>query len=799
MKKNLLLVLFVIFAVNLIAQDYVFFSNSPTSNFYDPSWGYANLPSSVERINNEKFPVDNTHQYSGLNCLRLKWNSKASGDWGIAVAEQGWLPHDISTKDYLTFRVYTESTISNTDLPLIYLEDLNNNKTAKQNLLGFSNSISANTWTKISVPLNVFIQAPGLANPSIIKTIFFGQSTSDGIDHTLYIDEIRMIKAAEADTISPSVPTNIKVTGFDRHFDVTWTPNTETDLAGYRIYRLESSAYKIIGEAEKDENFFSDYVGLPPQTNTYKVLAYDLSGNQSELSVEASSSTKQLTDDELLGMVQEATFRYFWDYAHPVSGLVRERRGSGETVTSGGSGFGIMAIPVGVERGFITRDQAVERILKILNFLNTKADRFHGAYSHWLDGTTGKVIPFSQKDNGGDLVETAYLIQGLLSARQYFNQNNSDEEQIRNIVTSIWEAVEWDWYRRFTSSNYLYWHWSPNYNWDMNMTVTGPSETMITYLLAIASPTHAVPPSLFRNGFAGGFYKNGKSFYGIPLYVGWDYGGPLFFAHYSFLGFDPRGKKDMFTNYFVNNRNHSLINHAYCAANPKHYSGYDANTWGLTASDDPFGYGVHEPTNDNGTITPSAALSSMPYSPEESMNALKSFYFTYGKNLWGAYGFKDAFNLSKNWYADSYLAIDQGPIIVMIENYRSGLLWKNFMANPEIQPMLDAIGFVKDTTTSVENIDEPNSFKLIGNFPNPFNPATKIKFSLKDAQNIKVIIYDMLGRKIKSFEKGMMTAGLHEIEWNSKSDLEEPVSSGIYLYSINGLEKSLTGKMILQK
>ncbi len=806
MRGNLRLIFILIFSLNVAAQDFIFFDDSPTSSYYDASWGYANSPSTLERINTNKFPVDLTHQYSGLNSLKLKWNSQAGGDWGIALADPDWSPHDITTKDFLTFWVYTESAIPNTDLPLMYLEDTNNKKTPKQNISSFTSSITANEWIKISVPLNIFIQAPGDASSSIIKTIFFGQSTSDGIEHTLYIDEVRMVKAIEADTIPPSVPANIQVIGYDRHLDISWTPNIEADLAGYRIYKSDGSTFTIVGEAGKDENFFSHYVGSTHQTNTYKVLAFDASGNQSELSSEATSSTKQLTDDELLDMVQGATFRFFWDYAHPVSGLSRERRGSGDVVTIGGSGFGIMAIPVGVERGFITRAQAVERMLKILNFLDTKADRFHGAFSHWLNGTTGKVIPFGTKDNGGDLVETAYLIQGLLTVRKYFDQNNTEEEQIRNLCTSIWETVEWDWYRRYSTSNYLYWHWSPNYNWDMNMTVQGPNEAMIVYLLAIASPTHSVPASLYLNGWAASSnYKNGKSFYGIPLYVGWNYGGPLFFSHYSFLGFDPRGKKDKFTNYFINNRNHTLINRAYCAANPKHFSGYDENTWGLTASDDPFGYSAHEPTNDNGTITPSAALSSYAYTPEESMAALKSFYYEYGDKIWGAYGFTDAFNVSNNWYADSYIAIDQGPIILMIENQRSELLWKNFMANFEIQPMLDAIGFVTDTTSTGvdENINEVTNFVLHQNYPNPFNPITKIRYtnsvvgansSAKGGSPVRIKVYDILGNEVSTLVDEIKAPGNYEVEFDGRN-----FASGVYYYTLQSGEYKATNKMVLIK
>jgi hypothetical protein len=510
-----------------------------------------------------------------------------------------------------------------------------------------------------------------------------------------------------------------------------------------------------------------------------------------------------MNDEELLTMLQEATFRYFWDYAHPVSGLARERLGSGNTVTSGGSGFGIMAILVGVERGFITRDEGVERLLKILNFLNDNADRFHGAFSHWLNGATGAVIPFSPNDNGGDLVETSFMIQGLLTARQYFNLENEDENQIRNIITNIWETVEWSWYKRFPNNPWLYWHWSPNYGWVKNHFLWGYNEVMITYLLAIASPTYSVSHNLYYTGWAHinypPSYENGNSFYDIPLFVGSDYGGPLFFAHYSYLGFDPRNKREKYANYFDQNRNHALINRAYCIDNPNGFQGYDENTWGLTACDGPFGYNAFSPTNDNGTIAPTAALSSFPYTPEESMAAFKNLYTNYGKNLWDMFGFKDAFNLTQNWFADSYIAIDQGPIIVMVENYRSGLLWENFMANPEIQPMLDSIGFVSDSTTDVneENIIA-DEFRLIGNYPNPFNPSTTIMFSLPSVENVRLSVYNSLGENVTEIS-GEFEKGVNKIYWNGRDNFHNTVSSGIYFYRLTAGKKTLTGKMILQK
>lgn len=408
--------------------------------------------------------------------------------------------------------------------------------------------------------------------------------------------------------------------------------------------------------------------------------------------LDTSDKFDRIPSDDLLTFVQERTFGYFWDHAHPVSGLSRERLGSGNIVTSGGSGFGVMTIPVAIERGFITRDEGAQRMLTIATFLDEKAERFHGAFSHWLDGDTGKAIAFSTKDNGADLVETALLIQGLLAVQQYFNLDNATESVIRQKITAIWEAVEWDWF--INSSNALFWHWSPNYGWEMNMNISGWNEALIVYVLAASSPTHPIDKSVYDAGWArNGAMKNGKKFYDITLPLGSDYGGPLFFAHYSFVGLDPRNLSDAYADYWEQNVAHAKINHAYCKANPKGHYGYSERCWGLTASDIPNGYTASSPTNDNGTIAPTAALASMPYTPQESMKALEYFYYVIGDRLLGEYGFKDAFNLSKRWFASSYIAIDQGPIVVMIENHRTGLLWDNFMKNEDVQRGLDKLGF----------------------------------------------------------------------------------------------------------
>lgn len=400
-----------------------------------------------------------------------------------------------------------------------------------------------------------------------------------------------------------------------------------------------------------------------------------------------------ISDDELLTLVQKQTFKYFWDYAHPVSGLARERYGSGETVTSGGSGFGIMSIPVAIERGFITRRQGLERMTKIVDFLKNTAEKFHGAFPHWLNGTTGKVIPFSSKDNGADLIETSFLIHGLLTVQQYFNQNTTEEITLYNNIEDIWRGVEWSWLQQ-NGQQKLFWHWSPTYNWDMNMPITGWNEGLIAYVLAAASPTYPIDKSVYDEGFMrNGGAKNGKLFYNIPLPLGEDRGGPLFFAHYSFLGLDPRGLSDAYANYWTQNTAHAKINYSYCVENPRKNFGYSKDCWGLTASDIPNGYTASSPNNDVGVIAPTAALASFPYTPEESLRALHFFYYILGDKMWGEYGFKDSYSLNKRWFADSYLAIDQGPIIVMIENYRTGMLWNLFMQNPNIKQGLIKLGY----------------------------------------------------------------------------------------------------------
>lgn len=415
--------------------------------------------------------------------------------------------------------------------------------------------------------------------------------------------------------------------------------------------------------------------------------------------IDSGDKFSRISDSALLTLVQEQTFKYFSDFAHPVSGMARERNTSGDICTTGGTGFGIMSILVGIHRNFISRTEGLNHIQKIVSFLQNRCTRYHGAFAHWINGATGATIPFSANDDGADLVETSFLMEGFLCARQFFNQNNTEEDALRKDINELWNGVEWNWFISHSSGGQeeaggLYWHWSPAKGWAMNMKISGWNEALITYVLAASANKDSISKTVYDNGWArNGAMKNGKSFFGINLPLGPDYGGPLFFAHYSFMGLNPHKLSDAYANYWTQDTAQAMINYLYCVSNPKHYNGYSKFCWGLTASDDNNGYKAHSPTNDDGVISPTAAISSLPYTPKESMDALKFFYYKLGDKIWEEYGFKDAFNLNEVWFADSYLAIDQGPQVVMIENYRSGLLWNLFMSCPEVKRGLDRLGF----------------------------------------------------------------------------------------------------------
>ncbi len=782
---------------SLFSQTYLFFQDSPTPVMYDYSWMERTAPSELERLGSElrKFPVeDEIEAAQGLNSLRLKWKSVAGGNWFAIAAGLDWAAYDLTETDTLHLLLNAPEGLTKNLLPRIFMEDVENTKTTFHSFQAYSPDLTTGVWTRITIPMSMFLDAGDPVDFTQIKTIGFSQGTADGVTHTLLIDDMRVYQGSGISPPAP-VPTGVLATGYDSHIEITWNANLPDNLNGYQVKRSadNGATFHTIGVIPETDSGYIDWVrelGHDPVL-VYKVAAVNASNQVSEYSDTVSASTRPFTDEEMLDMVQQYTFRYFYDFAHPFSGLARERNTSGDVVTSGGSGFGVMALLAGIERGFISRQQGIDRMLKITGFLAT-ADRFHGVWPHWMNGNTGDVVPFGEIDNGGDLVETAFLAQGLLTARQYFFGDDPSEVEIRNRITELWETIEWNWYTRNTTV--LYWHWSPQYGWQINMQIRGWNEAAIIYILAIASPTHGVDASLWQSGWAGmPYYRNGGTFYGYKLDVGWNNGGPLFFAHYSFQGFDPRNIRDQYTNYFNLNRNHTLIHRAYAIANPKNHPGYGENAWGLTASDDPGGYTVHEPTSsrDNGTITPTAALSSMPYTPEESMGALKYFYREMGDRIWGRMGFYDAYNLRLNWFADSYLAIDQGPIINMIENSRSALLWNNFMANPEIAPALEAIGFEPDPNSLMEN----QEYIELTISPNPASTSVRISFLSDKVLPLELTVSDLSGKVLSSISHPVLQKGEQNIDFDVIK-----FKPGMYLVRLQSGGMSLgTAKLVITR
>lgn len=489
--------------------------------------------------------------------------------------------------------------------------------------------------------------------------------------------------------------------GYDRHVELQWQKSAG-EVDNYRILvGTNGKDYSLRGIVT--DTLYLDFVndlGTELQLH-YKVEA--VSAEKVETLGEVQVNTQEMSEEQLLDMVQFYTFRYFWDGAEPNSGMARERihldgdypQDDEDVITTGGTGFGIFGILAGIERQWISRQQGLERFENMVEFL-ANADRFNGIWPHWLYGKTGKVRPFSENDNGADLVESAFLMQGLLAVREYFRNGNEREQTLASKINGLWKEMDWNWHTK-GGDNVLYWHWSPDKEFVIQHPIRGYDECLITYVLAASSPTHPISAEVFHEGWArGGDIQGDVTTFGYDLPFrhngAVEYGGPLFWAHYSFLGLNPKGLSDEYGDYWENNRNHTLINREWCVQNEGGFKGYGEDLWGLTASYSTVGYSAHHPENDIGVISPTAALSSLPYTPSESMDVIKNLYYNYGEKVFGRYGFYDALSPEENWYPQRYLAIDQGPIVGMIENHRTELGWKLFMAAPEIQQGLEKLG-----------------------------------------------------------------------------------------------------------
>lgn len=759
MSKGLILSGFILSLCRFAcAQETWFFTEGTDATYYDqgivdvPNLGestfeYTYPPGSPQW--NDKIPCS-TIAWDGFTSLKFNYTSSENGNWQVSIFRNDWSVTDISTLDSLSFYLFSDNAIPASALPLIGFRA---NKKGEPGdglsqlyaLNNYNENVAAGQWTRIRLPLNIVFSDVNneTLNFSEVKGVVFNQSESNGSSRLILIDNIFTYKSID---IIP-VAKNLSATGYDSHVELNWDMPWEG--LTYRILASFDKGQSFELRTETTNNYFLDFVPEQHKNHEIDYSVITLALDRESEPVEITSETREFSDEELKDMVQRYSFRYFWQGAHQASGMAMERsNGNGITVASGASGMGLMAMIVAYDREYEPREEIKDRILKILYFLKT-CERHHGAWSHWYNGDTYQTQPFTPDDDGGDIVETSYVAQGLLALRNYFSETDEKSVLIQENATQLWESIDWEWYRNY-NQNVLFWHWSPSINFGKNMTVTGWSEALSAYIMAASSPTHSIPKEVYEQGWArNGDMVNNRTFYNNTINLSPDWGGPLFWLHYSHLGINPRGLSDQYGYYWTEHINTVRIHHTYAIDNPLNHKNYSDYCWGLSASDDPYDYTAHQPwSNDNGTISPTAALASMPYAPIDAMKALKYFYHNRGSELFGIYGPYDAFNDNHNWVQEAYIGIDQGPIVIMIENQRTGLLWNYVMKDLDLQTGLKKLGFTYQTSNIPNQQSSAGDIKI---YPNP--AQTKFTIIIPDkiqGQLIVLKLFTMEGKMIRT-------------------------------------------------
>jgi hypothetical protein len=511
-----------------------------------------------------------------------------------------------------------------------------------------------------------------------------------------------------------------------------------------------------------------------------------------------SSAVFAQSTDALLDTVQHTAFNFFWNEANASNGLIKDRSSQYSASSIASVGFGLSAICIGVDHGWVARPAAQDRVLRTLQTFwrgpqgssTTNAIGNYGLFYHFLNMSTA----LRDGDTELSTIDTALLLAGIIDAKQYFDTNDSLDVAIRSLADSIYYRMNWDLMRNYNPGILM--EWKPGRGFS-SAQWHGYCEAMIMYILAAGSPTYPVDSIAWATW---------TSTYGWVTYYGNTYVGfaPLFGHQYSHCWIDFRGIADNYMrekgiNYFENSRRATYAQRAYCTANPGGFAGYSDSLWGITASDTPTGYAARGgPPNegDDGTLVPTAPLSSIAFAPEIVIPVLRNMWNNYRPNLWMKYGFRDAFNIGKNWWDSDVIGIDQGPIIIMIENYRTGKVWKRFMQNPDVQRGLKVVGF-KSIPTGVDDVQTlPREINLEQNFPNPFNPATKIGFGVSGlgSRGVRLSVYDLLGREVAVLVNQAMPPGAYEVTWNAAG-----FSSGAYVCRLEAGAQSMSRMLVLQK
>jgi hypothetical protein len=504
----------------------------------------------------------------------------------------------------------------------------------------------------------------------------------------------------------------------------------------------------------------------------------------------------QLTDDELLDAIQEPAFQFFWNEANPANGLIRDRSQPGSPASIASVGFGLSAICVGADHGWVTRGQAATRVRTTLNTFYTGPQGtaasgtigFRGFFYHFLDmNTATRFVTWDNVELSS--IDSALLMAGILDARQYFDSPDTDEVAIRAMADSLESRMDWTFFRNNTAGVYM--GWKPGTGFAGFGLWQGYNEAMILYLLALGSPSHPAPTFVWTTWTSGYNYTTqyGQTYVVFP---------PLFGHQYSHCWVDFRNIQDLYMrnhtplNYFENSRRATLAQQAYCIANPGGWVGYNDSTWGITASDAPTGYsarGAPPAQNDDGTLAPTAVAGSLPFAWDICLPALRNFYNNY-PSLWGPYGFRDAFNPTANWYDPDYIGIDEGPIVLMIENHRTGKVWNRMMAHPSIQTGLSRAGFLP----AVSGTDPPGAreLALLASQPSPLSGRGMIRFRMPEAGAARLVLFDARGREARVVLDERRPAGEQSVAFDP-----EGLSAGVYLARLTTGARAATGKYVL--
>ncbi|MFH1368572.1 MAG: glucoamylase family protein [Elusimicrobiota bacterium] len=442
-----------------------------------------------------------------------------------------------------------------------------------------------------------------------------------------------------------------------------------------------------------------------------------------------------LPEDELLDFIQKKTFDYFWYEASPVTYLVKDRSTLSSSASTGATGFGLTALCIGVERKWITKRQAETRVVKTLEALKDMVAKENGYFYHWVKSHTGRRDGVSEVSS----VDTALLIGGVLTVREYFSSR-----KIRKLADEIFQAIDWPWmFGMDQSSGTLLMGWDPESGFDKYIRWDMFAEEMMMYLLALGSPTHPIPDACWH-----AFGRPVKDYYGNK-YIYHD-GESMFVYTYSHAWVDFRNRHDQYADYFKNSQSAIRSNFEFCRNNADKFKTYREGYWGISASDGPrayAGYGAVYGMHD-GTIPPYSLCAAVPFTPDIAIPAIRKLLAEYGPRVWGKYGFVSAFNLDQEWFATEHIGIDEGIILLMIENYRTGFVWKKFMSNPYIQSGMKKAGFrqgekeldfvyMEELQRNMEKTEEARKM-LIGRF------SPKIDGDLSDWEG-KLTAYDNKG------------------------------------------------------